>query len=100
MSHRSLALATLLAFSSLGPAGAFAQTASEMTSGEVRKVDKDAGKITIKHGEIKSMEMPPMTMVFTADTPALLDKVKAGDKIRFNAVQKDGKIVVTEIVAQ
>ena len=63
--------------------------ASEMAEGEVRKVDKDAGKITLQHGELKSLEMPPMTMVFQMEHKALLDKVKAGDKIRF-AAKKSG----------
>lgn len=69
----------------------------EMTDGEVRKVDKDAGKITIKHAEVRSLEMPPMTMVFTVQDPALLDKAKAGDKVQFNVVRQGGKFVVTAI---
>lgn len=73
-----------------------AQTAS-MTDGEIRKVDKEAGKVTIKHGEIKNLEMPGMTMVFTAKDKALLDKVKVGDKIRFMASHEDGKMMVTDI---
>ena len=68
-----------------------------MTDGEIRKVDKDAGKMTIKHGEIKHMEMPPMTMVFAAGDKAMLDRVKVGDKVRFMAVQDNGRMVVTEI---
>ena len=68
-----------------------------MTDGEVRKVDKDAKKITIKHGEIKNLEMPGMTMVFQVKDPALLDKVKAGDKVKFTAEQMGGAIVVTDI---
>jgi len=71
----------------------------EMSSGEVRKIDKDAQKITLKHGEIKSMDMPGMTMVFKVLEPTLLDKVKVGDKVRFNAEKRDGAIVVTEIEA-
>jgi len=67
--------------------------------GEVRKVDKSAGKITLKHGEIKSLDMPPMTMVFVVKDPAMLDQVKAGDKIRFAATNQDGKFTVTEIQA-
>lgn len=68
-----------------------------MTDGEVRKVDKDAKKITIKHGEIKNLEMPGMTMVFQVKDPAMLDKVKAGDKVKFTAEQIGGAIVVTDI---
>ena len=70
-----------------------------MSSGEIRKVDKVASKITIKHGEIKNLDMPPMTMVFQVRDPALLEKAKAGDKVRFSAVQQEGAIVVTAIEA-
>ena len=68
-----------------------------MTDGEVRKIDKDAGKITLKHGEIKQLDMPPMTMVFTAKDKALLDAVKIGDKVKFMAVNDNGMMVVTDI---
>ena len=70
-----------------------------MTDGEVRKVDKDAGKITLKHGPIKSLDMPPMTMVFQVKDRAFLDKVKAGDKVKFAAEEKSGAYVVTSIEA-
>ena len=70
-----------------------------MTDGEIRKIDKDAGKVTIKHGEIKHMDMPPMTMVFAAGDKAMLDLVKVGDKVRFVAMQDNGRMVVTEIQA-
>lgn len=71
--------------------------APSATEGEVRKVDKAAGKITLKHGDIKNLEMPGMTMVFQVKDAALLDKVKAGDKVRFMADKADGAIVVTSI---
>jgi Cu/Ag efflux protein CusF len=64
---------------------------------EVRKVDKSRGRITLKHGEIKSLDMPAMTMVFGVKDTAMLDQVKAGDKIRFAATNQDGKFTVTEI---
>lgn len=70
---------------------------TDMADGEVRKVDMDAKKITIKHGEIKNLDMPGMTMVFQVRDPALLGKVKAGDKIRFTAEKAGGAIVVTGI---
>jgi Cu(I)/Ag(I) efflux system periplasmic protein CusF len=78
---------------------ALAQTASaSMVAGEVRKVDKEAKKITIKHGEIKNLEMPPMTMVYQVQHPALLDKAKAGDSVRFVAERTaDGAFVITDI---
>lgn len=67
--------------------------------GEVRKVDKPNAKITLKHGEIKDLDMPPMTMVFGVKDPSMLDRVKAGDKIRFRAANQDGKYTLTEIAA-
>lgn len=71
--------------------------AAAMTDGEVRKVDRDAKKITLRHGEIKNLEMPGMTMLFQVKDPALLDKVAPGDKVRFRAEKAGGAIVVTEI---
>ena len=68
-----------------------------LTQGEVRKVDKDAGKLTIRHGAIASLDMPPMTMVFQVRDAALLDGVKAGDRIRFSADKLDGSYVVTKV---
>ncbi len=68
--------------------------AADTTEGEVRKVDLSAGKITLKHGEIKNMEMPPMTMVFKVQDPALLSQVKAGDKVRFTVDKIKGNYTV------
>jgi len=71
--------------------------AAALSDGEVRKIDKETGKITIKHGPIKHLDMPPMSMVFTAKDKALLDRVKVGDKVRFHAVDEGGKLIVTDI---
>jgi Cu/Ag efflux protein CusF len=78
-------------------AGQTAKAADAMADGEVRKVDKDAKKITIRHGPIPSLDMPPMTMVFQVSDPAMLDRVKAGDKIRFSADKAGGAYTVTRI---
>ncbi len=72
-------------------------TANDMTEGEIRKVDKDTKKITIKHGEIKNLDMPGMTMLFQVKDPAMLDIVKAGDKVKFKAEKAVTGLVVTEI---
>ena len=69
----------------------------EMTDGEVRKVDTEGGKLTLKHGDIKNLDMPGMTMVFVVKDKTMLDKVKAGDKIKFKAVNDAGKFTVTDI---
>ena len=79
----------------MAPAGAMSM--ADMTEGEIRKVDKDNKKITIKHGEIKNLDMPGMTMVFQVKDPAMLDKVKTGDKVRFKAEKANGAMVVTDI---
>ncbi len=73
------------------------QTAATFTDGEVRKVDKSAGKVTVKHGPIANLDMPPMTMVFRVSQAALLDQLKAGDKIRFAAEKVDGAITITRV---
>jgi len=69
----------------------------ELTDGEIRKVDKDSKKLTIKHGPLKSLDMPSMTMVFAVSDESVLDKFQPGDKVRFDAGKMDGKIVVTRI---
>lgn len=71
--------------------------AGSLTEGEIRKVDKNARKITIKHGPIQNIGMPAMTMVFQVKDPALLEQVKAGDKVRFSADKIGDGYVVTSI---
>ncbi len=88
-------IALSLLFGLSGPLAA--QTAAVMTNGEVRKVDKAAKKITLKHEAIKNLDMPPMTMVFQVKDPAMLDKVKAGDKVSFSAEDVGGAMTVTGI---
>lgn len=65
--------------------------------GEIRKVDAEAGKITIRHAEIPNLGMPPMTMVFRAAAPALLTKAKTGDSVLFTAEKVNGVLTVTTI---
>ncbi len=77
---------------------AYADNASApMAHGEVRKVDKDAKKITIKHGPLQKLDMPAMTMVFQVKDPAMLDQVKAGDKIKFDAEKIGSAYTVVKI---
>jgi len=76
---------------------ALAQAVLPLAEGEVRKVDKEAGKVTLKHGEIKNLEMPGMTMVFQVKDPALLEKVKAGDQVSFTADKVNGAYTVLTI---
>lgn len=72
-------------------------TAKDMSEAEVRKIDKDAKKITLKHGPIKNLDMPGMTMVFQVRDAALFDKIAVGDKIVFAAEKMQGAYVVTAV---
>ena len=74
-----------------------AAATDEMTDAEVRKVDIDAAKITLKHGDIKSLEMPAMTMVFQVADDAMLEKLKVGAKVQFVAERVNGKLTVTQV---
>lgn len=92
----SLAAAGSMAYAQQTSASA---NQAAMSDGEIKKVDKDAGKLTIKHGELKNLSMPGMTMVFKVQDPAMLDKVKQGDKVRFVADKVGGTLTVTAIEA-
>lgn len=70
---------------------------SPLAEGEVRKVDLAAGKVTLRHGEIRNLEMPPMTMVFGVADPGVLHQLKVGDKVRFTAQRRGGAIVITSL---
>lgn len=76
-----------------------APASAEMVDGEVRKIDAENKKITVKHGEIKNLQMPGMTMVFQVKDPAMLGNLKVGDKIRFAAENSSGAIVITQLEA-
>lgn len=71
--------------------------AGSLAEGEVRKVNKGAGKLTIKHGPLANLDMPPMTMVFRVKDPAMLERVKEGDAIRFKAEKVGGNYTVVEL---
>lgn len=70
---------------------------ADTADGEIKKVDKPSGKLTIKHGELKNLGMGAMTMVFRVKDGAMLDKVKAGDKVRFTVENANGAMTVTAI---
>jgi Cu(I)/Ag(I) efflux system protein CusF len=74
-----------------------ATAVENMTDAEVRKIDLENKKITVRHGFIKNLDMPAMSMVFNVRDATLLDKVKVGDKVKFSAEKLDGLFVVTSI---
>jgi Cu/Ag efflux protein CusF len=74
---------------------AWAQAAT--AAGEVTKLDKAGGRITLKHGELKALDMPPMTMSFRVRDAKLLDGVAVGDRVRFTAEKLDGQYTVTAL---
>lgn len=69
--------------------------AAAMSEGEIKKVDQEAGKITIKHGPLANLSMPSMTMVFRVKDPAMLSQVQPGDKVKFTADNVNGALTVT-----
>lgn len=98
ISALAAALALFLAAPALPAAASNHQAATTGTAeGVVRKIDKEAGKITIRHGPIAGLDMPAMSMVFRAKEAALLDKVKVGDKIHFDVLHDKGAFFVTGI---
>lgn len=74
-----------------------AASAPVQSDGEVRKVDRAQGKVTLRHGPLQHLDMPAMTMVFKAVDPKLLDGLKAGDKVRFTSEKVDGALAVTAL---
>ena len=88
-----------IAFAGLAPGAVVAQTptATSQTTGKVTKIDASAGKITIDHGPIKSLDMPAMTMVFKAGDESMLKAVKPGDRIKFIADRVNGQMTVLKL---
>jgi len=79
------------------PATNVKTASAQLADGEVRKVDKDAKKLTIRHGPLPNLDMPAMTMVFQVKDPAILEQVKVGDRIRFSAEKVGGAYTVTAV---
>lgn len=78
-------------------AAAAPDTPDALAEGGVQKVDKDTGKLTIKHGPLNNLGMPAMTMAFKVRDPAMLDQVKAGEQVRFRAERANGSLVITQL---
>jgi Cu/Ag efflux protein CusF len=76
-----------------------ASAAAPRSDGQVRKVDKDQGKVTLRHGPLENLGMPAMTMVFQVADPKLLDGLKEGDRVRFTAEKVNGAFTVTALQA-
>lgn len=113
---RPVLVSAAVAAASWGPTGAAAQTtmdhsnmdhakmaskkadqAKDITEGLVRKINQETGKITIQHGDMPHLGMPAMTMAFPVKSPGLLDKLQAGDKIKFKVVKENGRLLITEL---
>ena len=74
-----------------------AGTTAGMTSGQVRKIDKDTGNLTLKHEKIANLNMPPMTMVFKVQDKSVLQSLQVGDTVWFKAIDRNGVLTITEI---
>jgi Cu/Ag efflux protein CusF len=83
---------------SLAAVGAHAQGGpSDIVEGEVRRIDKAAQKMTIRHGPLPNLDMPAMTMVFRVPDPKMLDQIKVGDKVRFETEKVDGAFALKSV---
>jgi len=96
MSKRGTLLAALLAAALTAAADA---TGGAPAEGELRRIDRQARKLTIRHGPIPQLDMPAMTMVFQVADAALLERARPGAKIRFRVEKRGAQYVVTEIEA-
>ncbi|MBN9529832.1 MAG: copper-binding protein [Alphaproteobacteria bacterium] len=103
---KTMALLAAISFAALYPALGQAQGATPMVvaqamtgtaDGEVRKIDREQGKITLKHGPIAGMDMPGMTMIFRVQDPSLLDKAAVGDKVLFSVAKTADGMTVTSL---
>lgn len=95
MKYARYIVAAVAALSMAVSTSAWAQAAS--VDGSVEKIDQAAGKVTLKHGPIKNLDMEGMTMVFRVNDPEMLKKVKVGQKVKFEADRVNGQITVTKI---
>ena len=77
--------------------GVALSASAQSVDGEVKKIDLDAGKVTIKHGEIKNLDMPAMQMSFRVTDPNWLKTLQVGDKIKFSADKINGQFTITAI---
>jgi len=77
--------------------GTVAAATSDLSEGEIRKVDKDNRRLTIRHGPLRNLDMPGMTMVFGVSEDAMLDTAEVGARVRFQAEKINGKLVVTRL---
>ena len=100
--HIAIAALLMLATgnASAAPAASEISADEEISDGEIRKIDAENNKLTIKHGPLKNLDMPGMTMVFQVKDAAVLEKLQVGEKVRFQAEKIDGKFTVTRIEAQ
>jgi Cu(I)/Ag(I) efflux system protein CusF len=72
-------------------------SAAPRSDGEVRKIDREQGKVTLRHGPLQNLDMPAMSMVFRVADPKMLDPIKEGDKVRFTAERVEGNITLTTV---
>lgn len=89
---KKILLSAAVVLATLAPA-----FADSMSDGVIRKIDVKRGKVTVKHGEIVNLDMPPMSMVFNIKDVDLLEGLEKGDKVKFAAMEEGGKLFITDI---
>ncbi len=96
MTNRTL-MAIVVAGLAIAGVPHMAGAQSQLSDGQVTKIDASANKITLRHGPIKNLDMDSMTMVFRVQDPAMLKQVKVGDKVKFEADRVNGQITITKM---
>ncbi len=99
MKLRTLLLPITLFASIVVTPAVFAAGDNPMTEGVIKKIDMNTGKITIKHGPIANLDMPPMSMVFGVQDTTMLNGLAKGDKVRFHVVDQGGKMIIEDLEA-
>ncbi len=100
MKLRSIFLPLMMIALSIASPMTLADGDHPMTDGVIKKINNATGKITIKHGPIANLDMPPMSMVFGEEDKAMLEGLAKGDKVKFYVVDKDGKMIIEEIKSE
>ena len=100
MKRRTIFLPLMMVALSIASPMTFADSDHPMTEGEIKKINTATGKVTIKHGPITNLDMPPMSMVFGVEDKAMLEGLAKGDKVKFYVIDKDGKMIIQEIESE
>jgi Cu(I)/Ag(I) efflux system protein CusF len=70
---------------------------SSKGTGLIQQIDRDKGVITIKHGPLQGLNMPPMTMSFLVKDKAMLSSLQPLQKVEFELTFDGRQYLITSI---